>query len=440
MWASAAANMRTYHPATREGQGVPRRPARAGGARGLARRRHRRPTLAPGETYDDLVADVDANFDVEAAGCARLPLRAARPARDRAPARHRLTPWIDPRRRGRLLDAVVQGRRPRRATRARSCAPGVPRTRTAPRSTPTAWEAALRRRPSPTPAGSTTSAPLGRRRAAARHGAARRPAATSSALRCCGTTPARPTPPPTSSHELGAEAWADATGSVPVASFTVTKLRWIAQHDPTSASRTTAGLPAARLADLAAARRHGLTTDRGDASGTGYWSPPTGDYRPDLLVRAFGRDARGAERGGAVRRPSARSAARGVRHRRAARAGHRRQHGRGARASTRSPATSSCRSARAVRRSRCPRRRRTTSAGAVAGFADATGRFLPLVCTLNAAQVLDVDGPHARRRPRRLRRGSRCRRRPAPTASCCCRTSPASAPRTGPTPPACWPA
>ncbi len=37
----------------------------------------------------------------------------------------------------------------------------------------------------------------------------------------------------------------------------------------------------------------------------------------------------------------------------------------------------------------------TTSAtsdptGAVAGFADATGRFLPLVCTLNAARVLDI--------------------------------------------------
>jgi xylulokinase len=28
--------------------------------------------------------------------------------------------------------------------------------------------------------------------------------------------------------------------------------------------------------------------------------------------------------------------------------------------------------------------------GAVAGFADATGRFLPLVCTLNAARVLDA--------------------------------------------------
>src|SRR6185437_1208574 len=28
--------------------------------------------------------------------------------------------------------------------------------------------------------------------------------------------------------------------------------------------------------------------------------------------------------------------------------------------------------------------------GTVAGFADATGRYLPLVCTLNAARVLDA--------------------------------------------------
>src|SRR5213076_1031441 len=34
-----------------------------------------------------------------------------------------------------------------------------------------------------------------------------------------------------------------------------------------------------------------LTTDRSDASGTGYWSPATGEYRPDLLKRALGRDA-----------------------------------------------------------------------------------------------------------------------------------------------------
>src|SRR3954451_11825644 len=35
----------------------------------------------------------------------------------------------------------------------------------------------------------------------------------------------------------GAPAWAEATGSVPVASFTVTKLRWLAEHEPDSARR-----------------------------------------------------------------------------------------------------------------------------------------------------------------------------------------------------------
>ena len=31
---------------------------------------------------------------------------------------------------------------------------------------------------------------------------------------------------------LGARRWAEAVGSVPVASFTVTKLRWLADHEP----------------------------------------------------------------------------------------------------------------------------------------------------------------------------------------------------------------
>ena len=38
----------------------------------------------------------------------------------------------------------------------------------------------------------------------------------------------------------GGQAWADAVGSVPVASFTVTKLRWLAEHEPESARRTAA--------------------------------------------------------------------------------------------------------------------------------------------------------------------------------------------------------
>jgi len=68
VWASAAANMRTYILLREKAKAFRADPrvqealeaSRVGGTA--------IPTLAPGETYDDLVADVDANFDVEAAG------------------------------------------------------------------------------------------------------------------------------------------------------------------------------------------------------------------------------------------------------------------------------------------------------------------------------------------------------------------------------------
>ena len=78
--------------------------------------------------------------------------------------------------------------------------------------------------------------------------------------------------------ELGAQAWVDATGSVPVAAFTVAKLRWIAEHEPANAERIAAVcLPHDWLTwrlrgctDLA-----DLVTDRSDASGTGYFDSVT---------------------------------------------------------------------------------------------------------------------------------------------------------------------
>ncbi|HEY7177256.1 MAG TPA: FGGY family carbohydrate kinase, partial [Micromonosporaceae bacterium] len=94
--------------------------------------------------------------------------------------------------------------------------------------------------------------------------------------------------------ERGAVAWAEAVGSVPVASFTVTKLRWLADHEPDAMARTVAVcLPhdwltwqlSREVGDITA-----LRTDRGDASGTGYWSPKAGVYRPDLLRMACGKD------------------------------------------------------------------------------------------------------------------------------------------------------
>ena len=97
--------------------------------------------------------------------------------------------------------------------------------------------------------------------------------------------------------ELGADYWAHAVGSVPLAAFTVSKLRWLAEHEPDNAGRTAAVcLPHDWLTWRLLGSRHenaltieSLTTDRSDASGTGYWSAITDDYRLDLLQRALGR-------------------------------------------------------------------------------------------------------------------------------------------------------
>lgn len=183
----------------------------------------------------------------------------------------------------------------------------------------------------------------------------------------------------------GPAAWAEAIGSVPVASFTVTKLRWLADKEPDNARRTAAVcLPhdwltwrLAATGDLDA-----IPTDRGDASGTGYWSPRTESYHRDLLVRALGHDAtlptvhgphhEVGRTGHSVLGPGSgdnAAAALGL--------------GAGAGDVVVSIGTSGV----ACAVSDVPA---ADVSGAVAGFADATGRFLPLVATLNAARVLDA--------------------------------------------------
>jgi xylulokinase len=189
--------------------------------------------------------------------------------------------------------------------------------------------------------------------------------------------------------ERGASAWARAVGSVPVAAFTVTKLRWLAQHEPAAMARTVAVcLPHDWLTwQLAgAADLDGLRTDRGDASGTGYWSPAAGAYRPYLLRRAAGRElavppvlgpaepAGEAVAGLAGGRPllgpgTGDNAAAAL--------------GLGARAGDVVVSIGTSGTVFAV--SAAPAADPT---GTIAGFADATGAFLPLVCTLNAARVL----------------------------------------------------
>jgi xylulokinase len=180
--------------------------------------------------------------------------------------------------------------------------------------------------------------------------------------------------------------WANAVGSVPVASFTVTKLRWLKGAEPDNAARTAAVcLPHDWLTwQLRGAPGiEAITTDRGDASGTGYWSPAQGEYRDDLVRMAFGdlpllpRVLSPAASAGTMH--DGQLVAAGTGDNAAAALGVAAQVG----DVVVSIGTSGVVCAVSTKPTADP-------SGAVAGFADATGAFLPLVCTLNAARVLSA--------------------------------------------------
>ncbi|GAA3715046.1 xylulokinase [Streptomyces tremellae] len=80
----------------------------------------------------------------------------------------------------------------------------------------------------------------------------------------------------------GPQAWAERTGSVPVASITATKWQWLREHEPAVAEAAAA----VRLPhDFLTERLSGTAvTDPGDASGTGWYATATGAYDPELLA------------------------------------------------------------------------------------------------------------------------------------------------------------
>lgn len=198
--------------------------------------------------------------------------------------------------------------------------------------------------------------------------------------------------------ELGPAAWAAACGSVPVAAFTVAKLAWLARTEPANFGRLrTVLLPHDWLTHRLTGAR---TTDRGDASGTGFWSPAEERWRPDLLdlvdhdltaddwLDRLPRVAAPTELVGAVSPAAARAlelpgsppvVAAGTGDNMAAALGVALTPG--------DVAVSLGTSGTVFAVAAAPT---ADPSGAVAGFADATGRFLPLVCTLNATQVTDT--------------------------------------------------
>jgi len=186
----------------------------------------------------------------------------------------------------------------------------------------------------------------------------------------------------------GPQAMADATGSVLVASFTASKVRWMADHEPELASRIAAvALPHDWLSwklqggqDLSK-----LFTDRSDASGTGYFDPISSTYRRDLLALALR-----SERDIYLPRIVASNVFGGVSPEGiqiGAGAGDNAGAAFGLQAQTGDVVISLGTSGTAFSVSSTPTHEAT---GTVAGFADLTGNYLPLVCTLNAARILDA--------------------------------------------------
>ena len=183
----------------------------------------------------------------------------------------------------------------------------------------------------------------------------------------------------------GRQAWAEACGSVPVASFTITKLSWLHRSEPEAWRRLTAVvLPHDWLTFKLTGR---LVTDRGDASGTGYWSAASAGYRHDLLAIVDGErdwsaalptvlgpgDAAGEWQGAVVGPGTGDNMAGAL--------------GVGLRSGDVVISIGTSGTVYSV--SDQPT---ADPSGFVAGFADATGRYLPLVCTLNATKVTDAVG------------------------------------------------
>ena len=190
-------------------------------------------------------------------------------------------------------------------------------------------------------------------------------------------------------QELGGDAeTARKVGSVLVASFTASKLRWMADSEPENAKKVAAiALPHDWLSwQLQGGRDFSkLFTDASDASGTGYFDPSTSHYQNDIVKLALRRDAnyvlprivKAGEFGGTT--SSGIPIAGG--------AGDNAGAALGIQAEPGDVIVSLGTSGTAFAVSKTPTH---DSSGQVAGFADASGQFLPLVCTLNAARILDA--------------------------------------------------
>lgn len=182
----------------------------------------------------------------------------------------------------------------------------------------------------------------------------------------------------------GPAACAEAVGSVLVASFTSTKLRWLRDHEPDAAARTKRVLLPHDYVSRHVVGGGEPFTDRGDASGTGYFSTRDGAWRPDLAEAAIGH---------AVELPRivassdvAATTSSGLKV--AAGTGDNMAAALALDLKPRDVVVSIGTSGVASAITNDPV---SDPTGSVTGFADATSHFLPLVATINAARILELQ-------------------------------------------------
>lgn len=180
----------------------------------------------------------------------------------------------------------------------------------------------------------------------------------------------------------GPERAADLIGSVPLAAYTATKLLWVRKNEPGVASQAVKVALPHDFLTLQLNTQNQLFTDHGEASGTAYYNTQKRQWEPAVAAWAIGHSIElpqlaspsqviGKTASGALIAP-------GTGDNIGAALGLNLQDG--------DAVISMGTSAVAMMLSDVAA---TDSKNNVSGFADATGKYLPLACTLNGAPVMD---------------------------------------------------
>ena len=189
----------------------------------------------------------------------------------------------------------------------------------------------------------------------------------------------------------GAAASVEEIGSLMVASFTASKLRWVCDEEPENAQRAARVLLPHDYVSLHLAEPGTAPfTDRGDASGTGYYSTREEAWRPDLAEAALGRAVELPRLPSAPQEIMARTAVTSTGRGGAAIAAGTGDNMAAALGLSLGPGDVSVSIGTSGVCAMVSDTRPGDASGTVTGFADATGRFLPMTTTINASRILEA--------------------------------------------------